>query len=293
MAEKQYNKGEVIFREGDAGTSFFQIESGKVAVIANSGKDDETILTSLTAGDFFGEMAAVEGSRRSATIVATENTVVTEIPQKEIDTYFTEQPEKIMELMKHLSRRIRELTNDYNEVTAALKAIDPAGSVKKNESLFDKIKKFLAGNNASKQTFQEEQEADLSKGFSVKVEALPKGTIIFKEGDPGTCMYDIHFGRVGIYTGYGTADEKMLTDLYANQFFGEMGMIAGEPRSATAVALEDETVLETIYPEDLAELMTKNPMKVDAILRFLSRRLRRLTYDYTEASRKLFDAYTA
>ena len=41
MAEKQYRKGDVIFREGDEGDSFFQIEAGKVEVIANYGKENE------------------------------------------------------------------------------------------------------------------------------------------------------------------------------------------------------------------------------------------------------------
>ena len=290
MAEKQYKKGDVIFREGDDGDSFFQIVSGTVEVIANYGKENETKLTEQTAGSLFGEIAALEGSRRSATIIAAEDTVVREISAKEIDTYFLEQPENIIKLMKQLSGRIRELTKDYNEVCAVLNEQDPASAVKKNPSLLDKIAAFLSSSNASKQTFQEEQEADHSKGASMKVVSLPKGTVIFNEGDPGTCMYDIHFGRVGIFSGYGTPQEKMLTDLYTNKFFGEMGMIDGEPRSATAVALDNETTLEVIYPEDLAELMQQNPMKVEMILQYLCNRLRRLTSDYTDACQKLYDA---
>ena len=96
-------------------------------------------------------------------------------------------------------------------------------------------------------------------------------------------MYDIHFGRIGIYTGYGTPEEKLLTELFANKFFGEMGMIDGEPRSATAVVMADNTTLETIYPEDLEELIETNPLKVDMILQHLSGRLRHLTADYADA----------
>ncbi len=288
MAEKQYRKGDVIFREGDEGDSFFQIEAGKVEVISNYGKENEVKLTELTAGEIFGEMAVLEGTRRSATIVAAEDVTVKEIFPKELDSYLAEQPEKIIRIMQQISGRIRELTNDYTEVTAALNA----GTAVKNDSLFEKIKKFLSGLNAPKQTFEETQSADHSQGFSMKVDNLSKGTIVFKEGDPSGCMYDIHFGRVGIYKGYGTPEEKLLTDLYRNNFFGEMGMIDGEPRSATAVVLEDNTTLETIRPEDLAELMTKNPMKVDMIMQFLSRRLRKLTVDYTDACQKLYKAYT-
>ena len=287
MAEKQFQKGEVIFREGDEGTSFFQIEAGKVDVIANYGKENEIRLTELTEGDIFGELAVLEGTRRSATAIAAEDLTVKEVSSEEFNTYLEEQPDKIIEIMNHIGGRIRELTDDYNEVLAALNA----GAAKKNESLFEKIKKFLSGRSGDKQTFEETQPADHSGGFSMKVEYLSNGTVVFKEGDAAGCMYDIHYGKVGIYTGYGTPEEKKLTNLYTNNFFGEMGMISGEPRSATAVVEEENTVLEIIYPEDLKELMTKNPMKVDMIMQFLSRRLRKLTVDYTDACQKLYEAY--
>ena len=40
-----------------------------------------------------------------------------------------------------------------------------------------------------------------------------KNEVIFKEGEMANCMYDIHFGRVGIFAAYGTENEKMLTEL--------------------------------------------------------------------------------
>ena len=110
MVEKHFNKGDVIFCEGDSGDSFFHIIKGKVDVIVNYGKDDETKLTELGAGKIFGEMAALDYYRRSATIVAAEDdTVVKEVSQKDIDVYFDEQPEKILEIMRSISSRIREL----------------------------------------------------------------------------------------------------------------------------------------------------------------------------------------
>jgi CRP-like cAMP-binding protein len=57
-------------------------------------------------------------------------------------------------------------------------------------------------------------------------------------------MYDIRSGSVGIYEAYGTQEEKLLTQLYANQFFGELGMIDNVERSCTAVVMENGTELE-------------------------------------------------
>ncbi len=120
-------------------------------------------------------------------------------------------------------------------------------------------------------------ESSHSEGFSNKVESYSKGTIIFKEGEKGDCMYDIHFGDVGIYKAYGTPEEKCLTKLGMNKFFGEMGMVEDDIRSATAVALSDGTTVEIITSDDLNELFTKNAPKVGMILAHMSYRLRTLT----------------
>ena len=288
MADLTFKKGDIIFREGDSGYSFFKINSGKVAAYTNYGENDELKLRDMEPGEFFGEMAALEGYHRSATVVAEEdNTSVTEITEKENEAYFSKNPEQIIIIMRQISARIRELTKDYNEVTAAINELEGAEPKKPSENLLSKIKKFL--NGRTYETTAEEIEIALqNQGYNTaSVKSYPAGTIIFREGDEGNCMYAIHFGRVGIYTGYGTPQEKMITDLYRNKFFGEMSMIDQEPRSATAVVLDDDTTLETIYPEDLIDLMEKNPPEVNMILNHLSNRLRRLTIDYVNACQKL------
>ena len=289
MSEKIFNKGDVIFHEGDSGDFLYRIKEGKVAVIVSYGTDDEKQLTEMVPGQFFGEMAVVEGYRRSATVIALEdNTTVTEIATKEMEKYFNENPDQIILIMRNISGRIRELTKDYNEAADELKA-RKAGNVRENENLFAKIRKFLNSIGASDLSVEEEKEAEHGKGLEEKVSSYPAGTIIFKEGDTGNCMYDIHFGRVGIYTGYGTPEQKEITVLYPNKFFGEMGMLDNEPRSATAVTLDNDTTIETIYPEDLAELMKINPSKVDMIMMHLSHRLRSLTNDYLRVCKELCD----
>ena len=80
-----------------------------------------------------------------------------------------------------------------------------------------------------------------------------KGEIIFREGDPGNCMYDIFWGRVGVYTGYGTPQEKKLAELKTEDFFGEMGLLDRAPRSATVVSLSDDTYLGVITESDFHE----------------------------------------
>lgn len=112
---------------------------------------------------------------------------------------------------------------------------------------------------------------------------LKKGEIIFRQGDTSTCMYDVFWGKVGIYANYGTPEEKLLTTLETEQFFGEMGMIEGLPRSATAVALTSDTKVRVITPESFQSYFQEKPAKVLLIMQNMSHRLRKLTGEYLNA----------
>lgn len=114
------------------------------------------------------------------------------------------------------------------------------------------------------------------------IQVYKKGQIIFKEGDAANCMYDIRWGSVGIYANYGTKQEKLLTTLQPEAFFGEMGLVDSQPRSATAVALEKDTRVEAITREAFGDFMQERPAKVLTIMQHMSHRLRDLTKEYME-----------
>ena len=111
---------------------------------------------------------------------------------------------------------------------------------------------------------------------------LKRNEVIFKEGDKSDCMYDIRLGKVGIYANYGTKEEKLLTELSKDQFFGEMGIIEGYPRSATAVAMGDMTELTVIAKADFENYCKNNPEKTVLIMKNMSARIRDLTHGYLE-----------
>jgi len=67
---------------------------------------------------------------------------------------------------------------------------------------------------------------------------FPRGTVLFREGEPGGEMYVVHQGRVAISKRAGGA-EKVLTTLGQGQFLGEMSILNHAPRSATATCVED------------------------------------------------------
>ena len=292
MQEKVFNKGDVIIREGDIGESFFRILEGSAEVIINYQGENEKKLSELGEGAYFGELAVLEAYPRSATVIAlADQTKVKEISEKEINEYFTQEPATILELFRHIGDRVRALTADYEEASAVYEKLSGEGKAQ-DEGLKDRIGKVLSKffgrreQAVSAETQKALESADYSAGYAKNTESYKKGTVIFREGEPGRCLYIVHWGRIGIYADYDKPEQKLLTDLLPGKSFGEMGMIANETRSATAVALEDST-LEIIGPDDLEELFSKNPLKVDMLLRNLSNRLRRLTVDYAELCEKI------
>ena len=292
MKKVVFNKGEVVFHEGDMGTCFYQIEAGEAGVYLSYGNADQRKLTEMKPGQFFGEMAVIEAWPRSTTIVAESDLHVIEIGESELNAYFKEQPDKILALMKQLGSRIRELTEEYDQVKSFIEEEKlPEGE--KKEGFLGKLRKYLELNAMSNKNTGVTQEDILMMKDYGKLEKndtdvleFKRGDIIFREGDAGNYMYAIYGGSVGIYTNYGTAKENKLTQLYSDAFFGEMGLIGEEKRSATAVVEEDGTILECIRAEDMETLFKDNPVKIDMILCHLSHRLRRLTLDYVAACRE-------
>ncbi len=71
---------------------------------------------------------------------------------------------------------------------------------------------------------------------------FPRGTVLFREGDPGREMYVLQRGRVTISRSVA-GTEKVLSTLGQGEFFGEMSILTGRPRSATASVAEDARIL--------------------------------------------------
>ena len=116
-----------------------------------------------------------------------------------------------------------------------------------------------------------------------------KGDVIFRQGDFSSVMYDIAEVKVGVFADYETEKAHQLAELKAGDFLGEMGMIEVYPRSATAVALEDDTTLTEIGEDDLNEFFKDKPEKLLQIMKQMSARLRVVNQKYLNACRVAFE----
>ena len=97
-----------------------------------------------------------------------------------------------------------------------------------------------------------EDERDAIIG-EMEVETHDEGSVIINEGDPGTSMYVIASGAVKVYT-RGTTGTLYLAQLGEGDFFGEVSVLTGKPRTATITAAQR------------AELLRLDKAKLDGVL---------------------------
>jgi predicted acylesterase/phospholipase RssA/CRP-like cAMP-binding protein len=109
----------------------------------------------------------------------------------------------------------------------------------------------------------------------LKREHYHKDAVIFFEGEPGDCMYIIESGQVKVVTERG-GEERILSYLGPGNFFGEMALLLGERRSATARVVIDAELL-VLRKDDFDELLQLHPQIAIKISQELGRRLTQTT----------------
>src|SRR5579885_1684264 len=103
----EYGVGDVIFEEGTTGRELYVVLDGEVEIAKITG-GSKTVIITLGKGEFFGEMAVIDGSSRSATaIAATNGTRVMRINHARFVYLVSQQPAFALMIMDALSKRLR------------------------------------------------------------------------------------------------------------------------------------------------------------------------------------------
>ena len=114
LYHRNYQQGEVVFKEGEIGRALFIIESGKIALHKKDRKGNLRELAVLEGGDFFGEMALLEEMPRSAAAVVIEPASLFFLYKSSLDGFIEDKPvigaSILSELAKLISRRLRGLS---------------------------------------------------------------------------------------------------------------------------------------------------------------------------------------
>jgi len=117
LRSRRFDKGEVIFHQGDVGTALFIVRRGEVAIRLSSDDGKEVILTLLDRGDFFGELALLDGEPRSTDAVAREESDLLILQREDFQRFLDSRPQVVKGLLAALSRLVRRVTQLVHDST--------------------------------------------------------------------------------------------------------------------------------------------------------------------------------
>ena|GEM_PF-3730101 len=225
MKKHTANLGDRIIKEGDQGNSFFVIISGRVRV--EKGGRKKRTLAFLSDGAFFGEMALINRSPRTASVVVVSKECL----------YFEFDHEKLEEAsVKHPSIHRVMVKFCENRLLATTMTVHP---------LF--------------RAFHRSVRRELMSLFRSRT--FDQGDILIVAGKKTKGLYLVLAGKLEVVTATNTADEQLAGELSPGDMFGEMSMLSGEPAMASVRASEETRVLRLpassfrkvaeVYPEVL------------------------------------------
>jgi CRP/FNR family transcriptional regulator, cyclic AMP receptor protein len=108
---RRFDAGEVVFKEGDEGSTCYIVRSGRARAIREHPDGRSITLAHFEPGDIFGEMAMLDGERRSATVETTEGTEAIAILSADMHRLLREYPDISVKLIAALGQRLRD-TNE-------------------------------------------------------------------------------------------------------------------------------------------------------------------------------------
>ena len=101
---------EVIFRKDDPGTGLYGVVSGHVVVVADSAEGKELILNVFGPGEYFGEIALLDGEGRTATAIAREPSELLFLGRQHFMPFLARSPEATSRIIRLLCKRLRRTT---------------------------------------------------------------------------------------------------------------------------------------------------------------------------------------
>jgi CRP/FNR family transcriptional regulator, cyclic AMP receptor protein len=108
VIEKHFKKNQIILYEEDTPNYLYFVYSGKVKVVQLSTDGQERIVAIRKRGEFFGEMAILDGRTAPATVIAMEETRVGFISSKSFESHLLQNRKVLMEIISMLCSRLRE-----------------------------------------------------------------------------------------------------------------------------------------------------------------------------------------
>lgn len=213
-----HGPGEVIVREGDRADALYIVARGEVRV--SRAKDVESqFLARLVEGQFFGEMGLLQNAPRNATVKAGPGGAeVLRLDRRVVDGLLGANDFVMEEIVRLVRKRL-----------AADVLLSALPSLRAGEAT-----RWLP---------------------EFETRTVGQGTEIVREGGEATEFFVIVSGEVVVEQAVGGGGRKELATLSGGQYFGEMGLLRGTPRSATVRAVSPEVTLLVLGAEGFRRLV--------------------------------------
>jgi CRP/FNR family cyclic AMP-dependent transcriptional regulator len=118
---RNYLAGEYVFYQGDPGIGLYIVREGEIEIVRESDKGDKVKLASANKGDFFGELALIDGEKRSASALAKTDTKLSVIFKPDLDEFIEKYPKKGIKILQGIAEittvRLRSINEDYFRIS--------------------------------------------------------------------------------------------------------------------------------------------------------------------------------
>ncbi|MGH7272582.1 MAG: cyclic nucleotide-binding domain-containing protein [Polyangiaceae bacterium] len=110
LSEKSFKAGDIVFSQGDVGSSMYLVQSGAVQIYLPSAEENAApvILKDLRTGEYFGELAIFDDKPRSASVRALVDTILLELTREELGEHLARSPRAAMTILHEMAERLRE-----------------------------------------------------------------------------------------------------------------------------------------------------------------------------------------
>jgi CRP/FNR family cyclic AMP-dependent transcriptional regulator len=110
LAERSFKAGDIVFSQGEKGSSMYVVQSGAVQIYLPSKEKDlpPVVLKDLHTGEYFGELAIFDDKPRSASVRAMVDTVLLELTREELGEHLGRSQKAAMTILAEMAERLRE-----------------------------------------------------------------------------------------------------------------------------------------------------------------------------------------
>jgi CRP/FNR family cyclic AMP-dependent transcriptional regulator len=113
---RKVKKGTVVFRKGDAGTNLYAVCAGLVRISTPSDKGKDAIFNLILPGEIFGEITFLDGGKRTADAVASEDSELMIVERRDFMPLLAEHPQLAIRLLEILCGRLRKTSRQVEDI---------------------------------------------------------------------------------------------------------------------------------------------------------------------------------